>query len=40
VKAPVRRGFGSTLIERGVGGGKVDRAFAPDGVSCRIDLPL
>jgi two-component sensor histidine kinase len=40
VKAPVRRGFGSTLIERGVGGGKVERVFAPDGVTCRIDLPL
>jgi two-component system CheB/CheR fusion protein len=40
VKAPERRGFGSTLIERGVGGGKVERVFAPDGVTCRIDLPL
>ena len=40
VKAPARRGFGSTLIERGVGGGKVDRVFAPEGVTCRIDLPL
>ena len=40
VKPPERRGFGSTLIERGVGGGKVERVFAPDGVTCRIDLPL
>ena len=43
VKAPERRGFGSRLLERGLAQGsggitKID--FAPEGVACRIWLPL
>jgi two-component sensor histidine kinase len=43
VVAPERRGFGSRLIERSLegqlGGGAV-LDFAPDGLICRIELPL
>ncbi len=40
---PIRRGFGTTLIERSLGfefNAKVERNFAPSGVVCTIDLPL
>jgi PAS domain S-box-containing protein len=38
VKAPRRRGFGSKLIEMGVPGAKVDRAFHSDGLVCTVEL--
>ncbi|MGZ6020215.1 MAG: PAS domain-containing protein [Phenylobacterium sp.] len=43
VVAPTRRGFGSRLIERslqGQLGGEATLDYAPDGVRCRIRLPL
>ncbi len=43
VSEPERRGFGTTLIERGVAGdldGRVTLAFAPEGVRCAIEIPL
>ncbi|MBV8393954.1 MAG: sensor histidine kinase, partial [Alphaproteobacteria bacterium] len=43
VSAPVHRGFGSRMIERGLatelqGSARID--FAPQGVVCTIDAPL
>ena len=43
VRPPERRGFGSRLLERGLAqefGGTVRLDFAPEGVECRIRLPL
>ncbi|HEY0085499.1 MAG TPA: sensor histidine kinase, partial [Allosphingosinicella sp.] len=43
VEAPSRRGFGTRMIERGLAselGGKVEIAFEPAGVVCRIDAEL
>lgn len=43
VSPPERRGFGSRLIERGLGrdlGGEVRVEFAPTGVTCTILAPL
>ena len=43
VVAPTRRGFGSRLIERslqGQLGGEAKLSYAPEGVCCRIRLPL
>lgn len=43
VRAPTRRGFGRTLIERSVAyelGGEAHLEFAPAGVRCRIEVPL
>ena len=43
VEPPVRRGFGSHLIERAVSyelQASVQRDFAESGVRCRIDFPL
>jgi two-component system, chemotaxis family, CheB/CheR fusion protein len=43
VAPPKRRGFGSRLIERGLGqdlGGVVRIDFAPTGVTCSINAPL
>ncbi|MEF2550115.1 PAS domain S-box protein [Aurantimonas sp. A2-1-M11] len=42
VEEPVRRGFGSTLIERvlTLSGAVVNISYEPSGVSCRIELPL
>ena len=43
VAKPAGRGFGSRLIERGLGrelGGEVALEFAPTGVVCRIEMPL
>jgi two-component sensor histidine kinase/integral membrane sensor domain MASE1 len=37
---PARRGFGSMLIERSLGKGRVGLNFAPSGLVCRIELPL
>jgi PAS domain S-box-containing protein len=43
VAPPARRGFGSRLIERGLAGavgGRAELDFAPEGVRCRLTLPL
>lgn len=43
VTPPVRRGFGSRLIERSLAGqlsGEAHLEFAPDGLRCHIVLPL
>ena len=42
VTTPNRSGYGTSVISELVPfelGGKVDLAFAPDGVTCRIELP-
>jgi two-component sensor histidine kinase len=42
VRPPVRRGFGSTLIERSVAyelAGEVTLAYPPEGVRCVLSLP-
>jgi two-component system CheB/CheR fusion protein len=43
VTPPTRRGFGTRLINEGLAfelGGEVTLAFEPEGVTCRIDVPL
>lgn len=43
VAAPTSRGFGSRLIEQGLPrelGGSAELVFAPDGLECRIRVPL
>lgn len=43
VVAPTRRGFGSRLLERGIPhdfGGTVTLHFHPEGLECRIGLPV
>ncbi len=41
VEAPQRRGFGSQLLEKGMpSGGTVEMDFQPEGLECRICLPL
>jgi two-component sensor histidine kinase len=43
VSPPARRGFGSRLIERSLRGvleGSAELDFAPEGLRCRLDLPL
>jgi two-component sensor histidine kinase len=43
VVAPSRRGFGSRFVERGLArefDGVVQLDFAPDGVCCRMRMPL
>ena len=40
VVTPERRGFGSTLIERGLPSAEVERRFEADGVVCTIVMPL
>jgi PAS domain S-box-containing protein len=41
VEPPVRRGFGSHLLEKGVpSGGRVKLDFRPRGLECRMCLPL
>ena len=43
VKRPERRGFGSQLLERGIrsqANGTVHLDFRPEGLECRICLPL
>jgi PAS domain S-box-containing protein len=34
------RGFGSTLIEKSLAGAKVENAFDPEGLTCKIELTL
>ena len=40
VQVPMRRGFGTRLIERGFAHGEVRIAFAPNGIVCGIDAPI
>lgn len=40
VATPSRKGFGTTLIDRGVPGATVERDYRPEGLVCRIRLPL
>jgi len=40
VSPPVRRGFGTTIIERGIPNATIERTFATTGVVCKIDIPL
>jgi two-component system, chemotaxis family, CheB/CheR fusion protein len=40
VSPPSSMGFGSTLIERGMAGARVERRFEPDGVVCTIEIDL
>lgn len=40
VAPPIRKGFGSRLIERGMGGGEVAIDYPPEGVTCTISVPL
>ncbi|HSC18251.1 MAG TPA: CheR family methyltransferase [Rhizomicrobium sp.] len=40
VKQPLRRGFGSTLIERGLPGADAKLDFRTDGVECTLLLPI
>jgi two-component sensor histidine kinase len=43
VAAPERKGFGTTLIQRGLTaqlGGKADIEFAPDGLRCTLECPV
>ena len=43
VTAPLRRGFGSRLLERGLSaelGGEVRLDFASGGLCCRMRLPV
>ena len=39
VTAPARRGFGTSLIERGLPEARIERRFEPDGLVCHIELP-
>ena len=40
VTRPTSTGFGSTLIERGMPGAKVERRFDPRGLTCTIELDV
>ncbi len=40
VQQPTRRGFGSQLLERSLSPGTVRLDFNPDGLECRVGLPL
>lgn len=40
VTPPTRKGFGSRLIERGMGGGRAVIAYPPEGVTCALSVPL
>ena len=40
VQPPKRRGFGSRLLERSLSPGMVRLEFRPDGLECRVSLPL
>ena len=39
VAAPVRRGFGTSLIERGLPDARIERRFEPEGFVCSVELP-
>lgn len=40
VSPPSRKGFGSRLIERGMGGGRVAIDYLVEGVRCTVGVPL
>ena len=40
VVTPQQKGFGGSLIERGLPGATVHREFAPEGLVCTIELVL
>ncbi|MCJ2066802.1 PAS domain S-box protein [Methylobacterium sp. J-088] len=40
VTPPARKGFGSRLIERGIGGGRVVIGYPSEGVTCTLSVPL
>jgi two-component sensor histidine kinase len=43
VAAPARKGFGTSLIERGIKSelqGEASLSFMPAGLACRIEVPL
>ena len=43
IQSPIRRGFGSTLIEQSITrelGGTLEKNFDPAGLSCTMLLPL
>jgi PAS domain S-box-containing protein len=40
VTAPTRQGFGTVLVERGIPGARVVRAFSESGFNCTIDVEL
>lgn len=40
VTPPSSTGFGSTLIERGMPGGRIERRFEPDGLVCTIEIDI
>jgi two-component system CheB/CheR fusion protein len=40
IAEPATTGFGSTLIERGLPGARVDRRFLPDGLLCIVELDV
>jgi two-component sensor histidine kinase len=43
VKEPARKGFGTTLIQRGLTGqlgGRAEIEFAPSGLRCTLECPL
>jgi PAS domain S-box-containing protein len=43
VAEPERQGFGTRFVARSVAGemgGRIEHAFEPDGVCCRIEIPL
>jgi len=43
VATPTRKGFGTTLIQRGLAGqlgGKADIEFAPSGLRCTLECPV
>lgn len=40
VRAPTRKGFGGSLIERSLPGAIVHREFAPEGLVCTFELEL
>jgi PAS domain S-box-containing protein len=39
VAPPAKRGFGTSLIERGLPDARIERSFEPEGIVCRVDLP-
>jgi len=43
VATPERKGFGTTLIQRGLAGqvgGSANVEFAPDGLRCTLECPV
>lgn len=40
IKAPLRRGFGTSLIEKGIPDAIVERHFRPEGLICTINVAL